>query len=252
MQGPMETEISAMSDSAARSGATTLDDRVASSRPLNEPTYARIKQAIIADLLRGNFPPGTQITIEMLKARYKVSHMPIREALRQLEGEGVLVSAAHKGFRVEEITADYIRRIYDIRAAIEAVLARRAVEHMAEADIATLRAHHDKLIADMASEDRRLASLTNIAFHRRLYALAGNPEAEQLLDGRTLVVRTFSLSFGGYRDTDRAEVVSEHERIIAAIEARDAVACSAAVFDHVQAARDRLLERIEGLKHPAA
>jgi DNA-binding GntR family transcriptional regulator len=223
----------------------------AAPRPLNEPTYARIKQAIIADLLRSNFPPGTQITIEMLKARYKVSHMPIREALRQLEGEGVLVSTAHKGFRVEEITGDYIRRIYDIRAAIEAILARRAVERMTDDELAGLLDHHRRLLVDMNSVDRALASLTNIAFHRRLYAIAGNPEAEQLLDGRTLVVRTFSLSFGGYRNDDRPRVVIEHERIIAAIEARDAEGASRAVFDHVEGARDRLLDRIERLKHAA-
>ncbi len=217
-------------------------------RPLNEPTYVRIKQAIIADILAQRFTPGTQITIEMLTSRYKVSHMPIREALRQLEGEGVLVSQAHKGFRVEEITETYIDRIYDIRMAIEAVLARRAVERMTDDDIVDLRALHDQLIVDMRSVDRARASLTNIAFHKRLYAIADNPEAEQLLDGRTLIVRTFSLSFGGYRDADRPTVIGEHEAMIAGIAGRNPDAVTLAVLAHVAAARDRLKDRIRELQ----
>ncbi|WP_285295287.1 GntR family transcriptional regulator [Aureimonas altamirensis] len=85
--------------------------------PLNEPTYQRVKRAIIGDLMRGDFNPGTHLTIDALTARYGVSHMPIREALRQLEGEGILVSLAHKGFRIEAISESYIRNIYDIALA---------------------------------------------------------------------------------------------------------------------------------------
>src|SRR5690606_19114216 len=126
--------------------------------PLNEPTYVRIKRAIIRDLFANVFAIGAPVTIEMLTSRYHVSHMPVREALRQLEGEGVVVSSAHKGFRFEAVTEGYIRNIYDIRVGIESMLARRAVEKANAADLADLERLHQKLVADMDAPDRRLAS----------------------------------------------------------------------------------------------
>ncbi|KGM35851.1 hypothetical protein P409_02120 [Inquilinus limosus MP06] len=212
--------------------------------PLNEPTYLRVKRAIIGDLVSGQFVPGTHLTIEALTSRYAVSHMPIREALRQLEGEGILISLAHRGFRIESITEGYIRNIYDIRVGIESMLAHRAVERATDADIATLRRLHEDLSVLIRSGKPMVASRENIIFHKRIYEIARNPEAEQILEGRTRVVRTVADSLGGYRPDMYDAVITEHETMIRAFEARDPIAAGEAVFDHVTAARDRLLARI--------
>lgn len=208
--------------------------------PLNEPTYLKVKKAIIADIVGGVFPPGHHLTIETLTSRYKVSHMPIREALRQLEGEGILVSLAHRGFRLENITEAYIRNIYDIRVGVESMLARRAAEKAEPADVEALAAIHARFVDEIRNRSSA-ASETNFLFHATLYALAGNPEAEQLLEGRTRVVRTVGVGLGGYRPGTEDVVIAEHEAILNAFRAGDAEACGRAVFDHVTAARDRLM-----------
>jgi DNA-binding GntR family transcriptional regulator len=212
--------------------------------PLNEPTYLRVKRAIIGDLVSGQFVPGTHLTIEALTSRYAVSHMPIREALRQLEGEGILISLAHRGFRIEAITEEYIRNIYDIRVGIESMLAHRAVERATDADVTTLRRLHEDLSVLIQSGKPMVASRENIIFHKRIYEIARNPEAEQVLEGRTRVVRTVADSLGGYRPGMYDAVIAEHDKMIRAFEARDPTAAGEAVFDHVTAARDRLLARI--------
>jgi DNA-binding GntR family transcriptional regulator len=212
--------------------------------PLNEPTYLRVKRAIIGDLVSGQFVPGTHLTIEALTSRYAVSHMPIREALRQLEGEGILISLAHRGFRIEAITEEYIRNIYDIRVGIESMLAHRAVERATDADVTTLRRLHEDLSVLIQSGKPMVASRENIIFHKRIYEIARNPEAEQILEGRTRVVRTVADSLGGYRPGMYDAVIAEHDKMIRAFEARDPTAAGEAVFDHVTAARDRLLARI--------
>lgn len=212
--------------------------------PLNEPTYLRVKRAIIRDLVGGEFQPGMHLTIDALTARYGVSHMPIREALRQLEGEGILISSAHRGFRIEPISETYIRNIYDIRVGIESMLARRAVEKSTDAEIKGLRRMHDELSALIRSGKPLVAATENAVFHKRLYAIAKNPEAEQILEGRTRVVRTVGDSLGGYLPEMYETVIAEHEKMIRAFEARDPVAAGDAVFDHVTAARDRLLVRM--------
>jgi DNA-binding GntR family transcriptional regulator len=218
-------------------------------QPLNEPTYIRIKRAIIADLVGRAFRPGDHLTIDMLVGRYRVSHMPIREALRQLEGEGLLVSLAHRGFRLKPLSEDYIRNIYDVRVGIESMLARRAAERATAAEISDLRALHERFVADMQVSDGLVGSRTNTDFHARLYAIAGNPEAEEILSGRTRIVRSVGDSFGGYAPAMRDAVISEHERIIEALAAGDAEACGQAVFDHVTAARDRLIARLRAADH---
>ncbi|PSH56634.1 GntR family transcriptional regulator [Phyllobacterium endophyticum] len=221
-----------------------LSKSVAKIAPLNEPTYLRVKRAIIGDLVSGNFTPGTHLTIETLTSRYAVSHMPIREALRQLEGEGILISIAHRGFRIEALTETYIRNIYDIRVGIESMLAHRAVEMATEIDIAALRQMHEELNALIRSGKPMVASQENIAFHQRIYGIANNPEAEQILEGRTRVVRTVADSLGGYTPDVFDVVIAEHEKIILGFESRDPEAAGQAVFDHVSAARDRLLRRM--------
>ena len=212
--------------------------------PLNEPTYLRVKRAIIGDLVSGHFAPGTHLTIDALTSRYKVSHMPIREALRQLEGEGILISIVHRGFRVEALTEPYIRNIYDIRVGIESMLAHRAVEKATDEDISTLRRMHEELNVLIRSGRAMVASRENIAFHNRIYGIARNPEAELILEGRTRVVRTVADSLGGYTPDVYETVIAEHERMILAFENRDPEAAGQAVFDHVSAARDRLLLRM--------
>ena len=212
--------------------------------PLNEPTYLRVKRAIIGDLVAGHFLPGTHLTIEALTSRYAVSHMPIREALRQLEGEGILISIAHRGFRIEAITERYIRNIYDIRVGIESMLAQRAVEKATASDIANLRKMHEELSRIIRFGKPMTASQENIVFHDRIYGMASNREAEMILKGRTRVVRTVADSFGGYTPDIYETVILEHEKMILAFEDQDPNAAGQAVFDHVTAARDRLLLKI--------
>ena len=212
--------------------------------PLNEPTYIRVKRAIIADLMSGELRPGTHLTIEALTSRYAVSHMPIREALRQLEGEGILHSIAHRGFRIEAITEEYIRNIYDIRVGIESMLAHRAVEHATDIDVRAIRQMHEELNELIRADKPMVASRENIVFHRRIYSIAGNPEADLLLEGRTRVVRTVADSLGGYTPRSAEVVITEHERIVQAFERRDPMEAGQAVFDHVSAARDRLIARM--------
>ena len=212
--------------------------------PLNEPTYVRVKKAIIGDLVSGAFSPGMHLTIEALTSRYEVSHMPIREALRQLEGEGMVVSLAHRGFKIEAITEAYIRNIYDIRVGVESMLGRRAAENVTDEELVTFRKLHDEFADLIRTTAGAPASLANISFHRRLYREARNPEAESMLEGRTRVVRTVADSLGGYLPEAIEDVIREHEQIIVAFENRDPLAAGEAVFDHVTAARDRLILRV--------
>jgi DNA-binding GntR family transcriptional regulator len=212
-------------------------------RPLNEPTYLRVKRAIIGDLISNNFRPGDHLTIEMLTSRYNVSHMPIREALRQLEGEGILISLAHRGFRVEALSERYIRNMYDIRIGLESMLAHRASENATAEDIAALFEIHDRYSVAARADDLVLVAI-NIEFHDRIHEMADNPEAVNLLNVRTRIVRTVAQSLDAYVGQDRRPVIEEHAAILEAMQARRVEDCGRAVFEHLTKARDRLLDRM--------
>lgn len=212
---------------------------------LNEPTYQRVKRAIVGDLITHGFQPGDHLTIDMLTSRYNVSHMPIREALRQLEGEGILVSLAHKGFRIEAVKGNYIANMYDIRAALESMLARRGAEKATRADIEDLAAIHDAYAGSVKNGDSAASVALNIEFHDRLYSLADNPQAVQLLAARTLIVRTVSQSLEPFVGDDRKPIVAEHADILDAVRRADADDCDRAIWNHMTKARDRLLVRMK-------
>src|SRR5437016_5597426 len=92
------------------------------------------------DIVAGILPFGSRLTLDQLSGRYATGHMPIREALRQLQGEGLVVQAPNRGARVRAVDVDFVRNIFDLRIAIEAMLARRAAERMQPETIAALEA----------------------------------------------------------------------------------------------------------------
>ena len=120
------------------------------------------------------------------------------------------------------------------------MLARRATERRSLKDVEALREIQARYAIGAMAHDAVEAVRNNIQFHKRLYAVAGNPEAELLLEGRTRVVRTVAQSLDAYVAEDRQPVIAEHDLIIEAFAAGEAEACGKAVFEHVTNAHDRL------------
>src|SRR3954451_3898009 len=98
-----------------------------------------IPQLLRDDIIAGQLPFGSRLRIEELALRYGVSHMPVREALRVLHGEGLVVIEPNRGARVRPIYRGFIEDVFDVRCAIETMLARRAAERRTPAHLVRLR-----------------------------------------------------------------------------------------------------------------
>jgi DNA-binding GntR family transcriptional regulator len=109
------------------------------------PTNLRASDRLRADILAGAFGFGARLKIEDLARRYATSHMPIREALRSLHGEGLIVIEPNRGARVRSIDVDFVRNMFDLRVAIEAMMTRRAAERATSDDLAQLAAIESRL-----------------------------------------------------------------------------------------------------------
>jgi len=135
-----------------------------------EAAYARLREAIV----KGELPPGDAILQERLAKTYEISRTPLREALRMLERDGLVVSEPNRSFRVAGFTMSEMEEIYVARLPIEAMAIYQTVPQLTTRDLAEL----EGLMAQMATyanaEDYDSWELPHRAFHSRLTSKAGS------------------------------------------------------------------------------
>lgn len=188
-----------------------------------------VYQMILDAIDAGELPGGTRLVETELAERFGVSRTPVREALKQLEAQGV---AAVEGRRlvVAKLDHDQLGELYEVRGVVEGLAARLAARHAAPEEIAQLRAMVE---ADAALLDNPAAlSRANKRFHRQLHRASHNRYLNRMLQDmrRALaLLSTTTLSVPGRS----AESVAEHDAIIRAIEARDEDAAAAAARCHI-------------------
>jgi DNA-binding GntR family transcriptional regulator len=206
-------------------------------------TSLAIGDRIRDDIVSGALSFGSRITLDQLAARYSVGHMPVREALRQLQGEGLVVQTPNRGARVRAVDIEFVRNIFDLRIAIEAMLARRAAERIVARQIAKLEAVQIDFEATARSRDFGRLLLINREFHRIISDAAQNPEAASVLDRHwRLIAALWNLH--GYGEDRPAGVISDHRHIIAALATHDADVASSLAMAHAAKAKQELIGRM--------
>ena len=206
-----------------------------------------IAQRVAADLrrriLHGELMPGQRLKIDDLAGLCAVSHMPIRQALRELQGEGVLDVLPHRGAVIRGVDAVFVRNIYDVREAIEGMLTERCTERIDKASLAQLEAAVATHEAASGRRDAVRLLDANRAVHDTINRAAANPEAERVLGQGRLLIEALRLRFG-YGAGRIDEVVEQHRALLRAIAKRDGERAGRLARAHCVAARDDLLARM--------
>lgn len=202
-----------------------------------------VHRRIREDIVAGRLGLGSRITIDELALRYGVSHMPIREALRELHGEGLVVIEPNRGARVRPIDISFVENFFDVRTALEVVLTRRAARNCTSAVVAGLKRIQDDLESRMERGDISGVLAANRAFHRSIYEHAGNPEALATVDRHWLLIEAL-WSRHGYATDRFVGVANDHRHIIFALEHGDAEAAGALMTAHVLKARQDMIKRM--------
>jgi DNA-binding GntR family transcriptional regulator len=208
--------------------------------------YASLRDAI----LRCELAPGDRLIIDDLAKWLDTSIIPVREAIRLLESEGLVVNIAHVGATVAPISRSSVVETFTVLEGLETVSTRSAAQRADAAGISTLRS----LVAAM---DRALAegrndewAALNTRFHLAIAALAGMPMLEQMLrralDHWERVRRYF---FNGVLSQRTGLAQREHRDMLAQIEAREFAALERTVRQHAQGALAAYAEYLDG--HPA-
>jgi len=201
-----------------------------------------IQQRMRNDIVSGELAFGARLTIEDLALRYGVSHMPVREALRVLHGEGLVVIEPNRGARVRPIYRGFIEDVFDVRCAIETLLARRAAERRTSAHLVRLRAAAQRLESLVARGQHAGVPLANREFHAAINDAAGNPGALPIVDSHWLLLAALLKRYG-YGDERFPRVIEEHQHLIYAIERHDAHSAALLMGAHIEKAKNNLLRR---------
>lgn len=184
-------------------------------------------------------PAGTPLVEREIGEATTASRTTVREALRQLEAEGLVQVDPGRGAFVKQLTRREVREIYAVRAQLEGLLCTLFAENASDAQLVKLRGAFESMRTRLADP----ANIINAKdqFYATLYEGADNMEAQRLLQGlgrRIRLCQTTSLSTAGRPQ----KMLEEIELILEAIERRDADAARDRCIEHIEAAAATLME----------
>jgi DNA-binding GntR family transcriptional regulator len=197
---------------------------------------------LLGEIRSGALPSGARLRETDLAERLGISRTPVREAIRQLEADGLVVHLPRQGATIRSLDYAEVIELYEMRAVLEGTAARLAARAASEIELAELSAlHADLASAPAGAQAREL----NRQFHRTLIDAAKNRfliKAMSTLQKTMLIIGPTTLA----DPTRAADAVAEHAKVLAALQARDGRMAEQAMRDHVEAA---LSVRIRGMRN---
>lgn len=224
-----------MSRKAAPAAPVRRIDR----RRLGDLAYEEMRHRIVT----GDLPMGSRLNEVRLAADLGVSRAPVREALRRLSEEGLIVERPHLGAVVRELDASSLVDLYNVRASLESLAIRLATRR--RMDTTPLKAQVQRMAAAASSEDYVSMARHELEFHSIITAGSGNRLLIGIfhaLEGQVLM--GVALDDSGYSDLKL--VVDLHQPLIKAIESGDEDVAASAMHAHVLSTVGDLITRLGG------
>lgn len=196
--------------------------------PLRDVVFNTLRQAI----LRGELKPGERLMEIQLANKLGVSRTPIREAIRKLELEGLVLMIPRRGAEVAEITEKSLRDVLEVRGALEELAVELACDRIAEEDIEKLREAAKEFEDVSKSADVTALAEADVKFHDIIYCATNNQRLIQLLYNLREQMYRYRVEYLKQEEV-HAILFAEHEHIITCIANRDKIAAKQAISTHV-------------------
>lgn len=196
--------------------------------PLRDVVFNTLRQAI----LRGELKPGERLLEIHLANKLGVSRTPIREAIRKLELEGLVLMIPRKGAVVAEITEKSLRDVLEVRRALEELAMKLACEKIQEEEINELKAAAKEFEDVLKTGDVTLFAEADVKFHDIIYRTTDNQRLIQLLYNLREQMYRYRVEYLKREDAHET-LLAEHQYIIETLEKRDAEQAVAAVCQHI-------------------
>lgn len=218
--------------------------------PTAEAASERIAAHLRTAILAGEIAPGERIRQEEVAERLGTSRLPVREALRILEAEGLTQHTANKGSRVARLDAAELDVLYRMRERLEPLALIESLPHLSEGEIRELESIHERIVADA---DLREFMALDRAFHLGSYAGCASEQLSSSvvrLWNSTQPYRRAFMSLGGRQR--RGIVDHEHRLILDAIDRRDPEDAERYLAGHIRRTRIELAAHPELFGTPKA
>ena len=196
--------------------------------PLRDVVFNTLRQAI----LRGELQPGERLLEIHLANKLGVSRTPIREAIRKLELEGLVLMIPRKGAVVAEITEKSLRDVLEVRRALEELAVKLACDKIQDEEIEELKAAAKEFEKALGTGDVTVYAEADVKFHDIIYRTTDNQRLIQLLYNLREQMYRYRVEYLK-REEVHETLLTEHQHIIEMIEKRDEKRAVEAVCAHI-------------------
>jgi DNA-binding GntR family transcriptional regulator len=202
-----------------------------------------IARALAERIVSGDIAPGQRLRQDHVAAEFRASHVPVREAFRRLEAQGLVESEPRRGVRVPPLEPAAILEVTEMRAALETLALRHAFDRIGAVERASARA---AIASGEVSDDIRVWEAANRSFHRALVAPCGMRRLLASIDDLHRTGARFL--FATWRALDwQQRSDDEHRALLAAVERRDRDEAELLLGAHIRDAGHALLRRVRQL-----
>ncbi|MHA6630012.1 GntR family transcriptional regulator [Pseudonocardia sichuanensis] len=183
----------------------------------------QVHRLLTAQILRRDLLPGTRIVESELARQLSVSQSPVRDALRRLAHEGLVIQLPRRGTFVAEISDEDARAGYQVRAALEAIAAEQLAATLSERTAADLQAEVDAMVAAADADDLSGLIEHDVAFHRLVWERCGNPLLPRIWTMVEPSLRNYTRVSNRVYFDRLTEVADSHRPLVAALRTGDDV-----------------------------
>jgi DNA-binding GntR family transcriptional regulator len=195
--------------------------------------HDELVELLRSQIVEGEMAPGEKISEKDLCVAYGVSRTPLREALKVLAREGLVVLTPNRGAHVSLLTVKDLEEAFPVIGALEALAGELACERATDGEISRISALHQKMNAAWESRDRKKYFRLNQQIHEAMAGAARNSVLDQMrgmLTGRVARARYYANISTPRWD----QAMKEHEEILAMLKARDGERLGRVLRDHIR------------------
>lgn len=208
--------------------------------PLRDVVFNTLREAI----LKGELAPGERLMEIQLAERLGVSRTPIREAIRKLELEGLVLMIPRKGAEVAKISEKSLRDVLEVRRSLEELAIELACQRMSEEEIRQLDETQKAFVEAIDSGDAMRIAETDEAYHTIIYQGTGNIRLVQILNNLREQMYRYRLEY--IKDADKRQVLLlEHEHILKALRLHHVQEAKVAMREHIDNQEITVLKNIK-------
>ena len=213
------------------------EDKIVADQTIATKVIEKLRE----DIINNRFETGSRITIKEISERYGVSPMPVREAFRTLEGEHFLEINPYKGATVLRIDEQFVRDVYGILRALECLLYETALDEIDEEIIQKLRCINEQIrvIAELPYGAAEYVDL-NTRFHNTIMEHSKNQKALEMYTHYHEIISTIRKKYTPVPERIRTGI-EQHEKLIDALEKKDALLVKMAVDEHIKSALENFM-----------